>query len=151
MAAVPKKLEKRISMDKGFALGFANFLCGVSYTNCQATTVALNNMVNKSLRPMFANQFFSPEVVKDIYDRELVMSFKLTNDIIPIEVGDTMDKFLVEGVLTTKSDRKGGAVIERQPVAMIVGFAHGLKTDNLIDVFEKADPSEETLVAAKGK
>lgn len=151
-AAVPKKLEKRISMDQGFALGFAKFLCGVSYTNCQATTQALNNMVTPDLKQMFATQFFSPAVVQDIYDRKLTMSFKMDADIIPIEVTDSLDKFFVEGVLTTLSDlKRPGEVVQRQPVAMIVGFSHGPKTQEPIDLFQKADPSEETILAARAK
>jgi len=55
-------------------------------------------------------------VVQDIFDRKLTMSFKVDADIIPIEVTDTLDKFFVEGVLTTLSDlKRPGQVIQRQP------------------------------------
>lgn len=141
---VPKKFKQQVAMDSGFALGFANFLCGVSYTNYEATLKALNNMVSKPLQKKFAESLFRPEELKDIQDRELVMSFKVTEPIKVIEVSNVMDRFYVEGILITKSD-KPGVRVAPQPVAMIVGFAHGDGTDGAITVFEQTDPTDKTI------
>ncbi len=144
-AVVPKRLKKRTAVDSGFALGFANFLCGVNYRNYVATTEAFHNLVTPELGKVFFQDFFSKAEIQDILDRRLVLSFKLSKPILVLKAGDTLDEFLVEGILTTKSEADGaGKKVENQPVAMIIGFAHGPKTEGQISVFEKAVPSDET-------
>ncbi len=145
--SVPRKYKKRSALDKGFVLGFAQFLYGVSYVNCQATTLALKNMVTDDLAGMFFSQYLNEGRVKEISDLELVLSFTPTREIIPVEVGESLDKFLVEGVLTTRSGLPGFQA-QTEPLAMIIGFSHGPKTDGRISVFERVEPDAETVQRA---
>jgi hypothetical protein len=63
-----------------------------------------------------------------------------------VSLTDTEDQFLIEGILTIKTDSASlGYRSFYQPIAMLIGFSHGGGKSGLVDTFRKVMPSDKVI------
>jgi hypothetical protein len=124
-------------------------LYSVNYLNYQNIENDFKNILTREMVEPFFCEFFSSQTIHDIVTQKLVLSFRLASPVRIVSASVSEDQFLVEGIVTTKTNLESlGYRIFCQPIAMLIGFSHGPKTEGLVNTFRKVMPSDQVVVEA---
>ncbi len=129
--------QARIQAFQMFVKNFADTLFGPSYHDIPTWLGNLKAEIVEGYQAQFFYENYPPAKIQEIQDKKWVAFFKPTQPPQWLGLEGTTDVFLVEGVVTTKSDLNyPGEVVSTQPIDLKV-WVHQLTQDPQVTRVER--------------
>ncbi len=138
---VPAQLARRQKKAR-LALEFVRHLYGYDYRDMETCLDFFKKNLDEEAYEPFMNRYFPPEKVKEIIDWKFYSSFKPTRPVKFLKSDVVGDSFLVQGVMTTWTNRDGSPMlISNIPVALKVALTENSDPEDKIEGFIELTPS----------
>jgi ParB family transcriptional regulator, chromosome partitioning protein len=153
----------RVEKNAQAALVFARHYFGANYQDIDSWKDFFKQAIDNEDYDPFMDDHFPYKKIHEITGKKLVMSFKPTQPVKLLDSDDSSDTFLVNGVMTTRTNKDDLSVlVSKKPVAAQivfnlqsagrykVGYVKDLTHDEaqeLLDSSPRADASDSTQMA----
>jgi hypothetical protein len=117
------KPPTRIQKDAQAALVFARHYFGANYQNIDSWKDFFKQAIDDEDYDPFMDNHFPYDKIHEITDKKLVMSFQPTQPVKLVDSDDSSDTFLVNGVMTTRTNKDDLSVlVSKKPIAAQIVF-----------------------------
>jgi hypothetical protein len=143
--SVPPELQVRVEDDSSTARIFAMAFYSPDYRDLDTWERILKEFLVDGLYDEFMGHFYPPTKIGDIKDRKLICYFDPTKPPKLLSLNRNGESFLVEGIVTVKSDlRRAKEVITTVPAALEIGISHPASTSARVYSVKEVHPLSVT-------